>query len=261
MGKQLHIGIIGDFDPSTYTHIATNQAIIHAADALGITTTVRWLETTTLASLDTAAPSSQGRVTLTEFDALWCAPGSPYRSMQGALNGIRFARQSRVPFLGTCAGFQHVVIEYARHVLGFVNAQHAEYDPTASHLFVNQLACSLVGKTMTIQINSTSRAYGYYGRKEVREQYYCRFGLNPIYRQLLEDGGLHIAGYDTEGEARILELPDHPFFLATLFLPQLNSATEQPHPLILALCRSALEWQERRSMAEQLVGRKAAQAL
>jgi CTP synthase (UTP-ammonia lyase) len=237
MGKQLKIGIIGDYDPETRTHIVTNAAIDHTAQALQINAGVEWIETTRLAQ-----PAHE---VLNGFDALWCAPGSPYRHMQGALDGIRFARESQIPFLGTCAGFQHVVIEYARNVLGFADAQHAEYDSTASRLFVNQLACSLVGKTMTIRLKPESHAFRYYGRGEVMEQYYCQFGLNPAYQSLIEAGGLVIAGYDSDGEARVLELPDHPFFVATLFLPQLDSTLDQPHPLIVAYLRSALEWQEK----------------
>ncbi len=240
MAKQLQIGIIGDYNPEAHTHSVTDQAIEHAAQALQITPRVDWIHTSRLAQ-------AAHRV-LHGFDALWCAPGSPYQSMQGALEGIRFARQSHIPFIGTCAGFQHVVIEYARNVLGFVDAQHAEYDPTASHLFINQLACSLVGKKMTIQLNPASHAYGYYGcsegYSEVMEQYYCQFGLNPVYQPQIEAGGLHIAGFDSDGEARILELHDHPFFVATLFLPQLDSIAERPHPLILAYLQSALAWQE-----------------
>jgi CTP synthase (UTP-ammonia lyase) len=137
-----------------------------------------------------------------------------------------------------------VVIEYARHVLGFEDAQHAEYDPTASRLFVNQLACSLLGKTMTITLQPNSRVLRLYGRTEVSEQYYCQFGLNPAYQAIIEAGGLHISGVDQDGEARILELANHPYFIATLFLPQLNSSAAEPHPLIVAYMRSAAAFQQ-----------------
>jgi CTP synthase (UTP-ammonia lyase) len=251
MRSRLRLGIIGDYNPSAATHIVTDQAITHAAKALHLTVHVEWIETTRL--------TQAAHEILRGFDAIWCAPGSPYRSMQGALEGIRFARDSHIPFLGTCAGFQHVVIEYARNVLGFADAQHAEYDPAASHLFINQLACSLAGKKMTIVLDPKSRAIGYYGRAEVMEQYYCRFGLNPHYQPLFKGGELKIAGYDTDGEARIVELADHPFFTATLFLPQLDSTLERPHPLITAFLQSALAWQEgRRSQPSLPVGESTA---
>jgi CTP synthase (UTP-ammonia lyase) len=246
MTGQLQIGIIGDYDAEALTHRVTQEAIDHTAAALSVQARVRWIATDDLGTADLANGAGD---LLGGFDALWCAPGSPYRSLEGALAGIRFARESRIPFLGTCAGFQHVVLEYARNVIGFVDAQHAEYDPTASHLFINQLACSLVGKKMTILLKPSSRAYEHYGRSEVMEQYYCRFGLNPTYQPLIEAAGLQIAGYDTDGEARIVELPDYPFYIATLFLPQLDSSAAQPHPLISAYLRSALTWQGAQAMA------------
>src|SRR5262245_40283516 len=237
MTTHVRIGIIGDYNPDALTHQATDAALRHAADRLGLAAAVEWLPTPEL--------EHDLRQRLRTFDALWCAPGSPYHSMRGALLGIRYAREEGTPFVGTCGGFQHVVIEYARNVLGFADAQHAEYDPTASHLFVHQLACSLLGKKMTIVLNPTSRAYRLYGRGAVQEQYYCQFGLHPDYQPMIEEGGLRIAGFDTDGEARILELESHPFFMATLFLPQLDSTAEQPHPLITAYLQSAREWRKR----------------
>lgn len=244
MSDRIRIGIIGDYDAQFDPHVATEQAIVHAANQLQLVSEIEWIATPRLAQpLDVDA-------VLREKDALWCAPGSPYREMQGALNGIRYARESGVPFLGTCAGFQHVVIEYARHVLGFEDAQHAEYDPNASRLFVSQLACSLLGETLTILLDPASRVFQLYGRSEVVEQYYCQFGLNPEYQATLEQGGLRVAGYDTDGEARILELATQPFYIATLFLPQLNSSAAQPHPLIVAYLQSAVKARDLLQAAE-----------
>jgi CTP synthase (UTP-ammonia lyase) len=94
MNQPLRIGIIGDFDPHRRSHIATNGALSHAARALAITLDACWLRTP---GLDDAG----SEITLSQFDALWCAPGSPYKSMDGALNAIRFARERDWPFIGT----------------------------------------------------------------------------------------------------------------------------------------------------------------
>jgi CTP synthase (UTP-ammonia lyase) len=231
MTTPLHIGIIGDYNAEFHPHRATDTAIQHAADYLDQPTVIEWLPTIRLAH----EPDRQ----LTDFDALWCAPGSPYQSMEGALAGIRFAREQKVPFIGTCGGFQHVVLEFARNVLGFRDAAHAESDPNASILFISALACSLVGKTMQVHIEPSSRVFRMYERAVVQEQYYCQFGLNPAYQATIDEGGLHVVGVDDDGAARILELPDHPFFIATLFVPPLTSTAEQPHPLILAYLQTA----------------------
>jgi CTP synthase (UTP-ammonia lyase) len=231
--SSLSVGVIGDFDPEFPPHPATNSALEHSADALGATVDVRWHATDALldADLDRALA----------HDALWCAPGSPYRSLDGALRAIRFAREGDVPLLGTCGGFQHVVLEYARNVLGFEDAQHAEYDPYASELFISELSCSLAGQTMAVELSGDSRAARFYERTETTERYYCNFGLNPEHQRLLHDGGLRVVGVDQAGEARVLELPDRRFFVATLFVPQLSSSPSSPHPLITAYLRAAMQ--------------------
>jgi CTP synthase (UTP-ammonia lyase) len=233
MTTQVRIGIIGDYNPDFHPHRATNAAIHHAADQLHLTTAIEWLPTPLLAQ--------HPDVHLRRFDALWCAPGSPYQSMAGALQGIRFAREQRWPFIGTCGGFQHVVLEYARNVLGFTDAAHAESDSDASTLFVSALACSLVGKTMRVHLDPSSRVFRMYQRAVVQEQYYCQFGLNPDYQATIHEGGLRVVGVDDDQGARIVELPDHPFFVATLFVPPLTSTQEQPHPLILAFLQAAVD--------------------
>jgi CTP synthase (UTP-ammonia lyase) len=240
---QLTIGIIGDYDASFRPHQATDAALAHAAAALDLGIDVTWLPTASL--------GDRVNDQLSSYDALWCAPGSPYTSMQGALNGIRYAREHQLPFLGTCGGFQHVVIEYARNMLGFAEAAHAESDPYASELFVTALSCSLVGKTMQVLIDPGSDVCSYYQQTCVEEQYYCNFGLNPAYQQLIHDGGLRVVGRDQDGEARILELPEHPFFVATLFVPQLTSTPEHPHPLITAYLRAALQHKQPIQEVEQ----------
>lgn len=192
---------------------------------------MRWHPTESLLDADPAEVLAE--------DALWCAPGSPYRSLDGALRGIALARERDLPLLGTCGGFQHIVIEYARNVLGFADAQHAEYDPYASNLFISELSCSLAGRTMAVELVAGSRAAELYGGTEASERYYCNFGLDPEHQRLLDEGGLRVSGVDQDGEARVLELPDRRFYLATLFVPQLSSTPAAPHPLIVAYLRAA----------------------
>ena len=239
MTDVVRVGIIGDRDPSKRTHLATEAALEHAAGALGVPVDAWWLPTDRI--------DEHAAETLRGFDSLWCAPGSPYRSLAGALESVRFAREEGVPFIGTCGGFQHVVIEYARNVLGFADAHHAEYDPYASDLFISALSCSPFGQRMQVALKPGSKVYGCYGSTEAEEEYRCDFGLDPDRRRLIEEGGLRVSGVDESGEARILELPDHPFYVATLFVPQISSSQESPHPLIVGLLRVAIESREDRN--------------
>ena len=228
MNDALRIGIIGDFNADNPTHVATNAGIEHAAEMLGRAVEAVWLPT------DEAHDFGA-------FDGLFCSPGSPYRSLDGALAGIRYARENQVPFMGTCAGLQHLVLEYARNAMGIQDAAHAESDPYASILFITPLSCSLVGQTMEVRLKAGSMAAAVYGTDRSTENYYCNFGLNPDYRGQLESAGLAVTGTDQDGEVRIMELPLHPFFLGTLFVPQARSMRGGPHPLVLAFCRASLD--------------------
>lgn len=182
-GHSIPIGIVGDFDAARPTHVATEAAVAHAAGALGVEVQPVWLATDGL--LD--AP-------LQDYAGFLVAPGSPYRCVDGALRAIAYARACAKPLLGTCGGFQHVVLEFARNVLGRRPAQSAEVEPHAPDLVVEALACSLAG----------------------------------------ERAGLAVSGVGAEREPRIVELAGHPFFVAKLFLPQLSSSEQRPHPLLTA---------------------------
>ena len=131
-----------------------------------------------------------------------------------------------------------MLIEYARNVLGFQDAQHAEYDPYASNLFISQLACSLAGREMQLQLTAGSRVAAIYDALRVTERYYCNFGVNPEVVGTLKSGPMHFTGSDSEGEIRVLELPDHTFFVGTLFVPQTRSTSKAPHPLVTAFLRA-----------------------
>jgi CTP synthase (UTP-ammonia lyase) len=121
------------------------------------------------------------------------------------------------------------------------DAEHEETAPDASRLLITKLTCSLVSQTQAIQIAPGTRAFQAYGSEAV-EQFRCNYGLNSAYRDQLFGGALRIAGVGPQGEVRIVELSDHRFFVATLFLPQLASTREKPHPLIVAYLQAALAY-------------------
>jgi len=229
----VRIGIVADYQENFPPHSTIEPALEHASTALNIQMEASWIPSDSLLS-------DAGRAELDACHGVWAGPGSPYRSFEGMLYGIRQARERNIPFLGTCGGCQHAVLEFARNVLGFVDATSAEYDPYASQLFVSALVCSLAGKRMRVELRPGTLAQALYDATEATEWYYCNFGLNPAHESTIERGGMRISGRDADGEARILELPPHPFFLATLFVPQTSSTPERPHPIILGLLRAAL---------------------
>ncbi len=218
------IGIVGDRDPANRTHLFTEQAFSHLPEPIRCA----WIPT--------------GQVgDLTGFAGLLIAPGSPYRDMEGALRAIRHAREAQVPVLGTCGGFQHMVVEFARNVLGIPEADHAETNPGAPRLAVTPLTCSLAGQDHPVRFLPGSRVRDLCAADRAVEPFYCNYGLNPEFRPLLEARGLKVAGLGEDGEVRVLELAGHPFFIGTLYVPQARSRPGAPHPLIAGLAAAARE--------------------
>lgn len=239
MDSRVKIGIIGDYDEAKTSHAATNEALRHCSDSLSLDIEIVWLPTECL----------QGNVDqcLTGYDAFWGAPGSPYYSFMGAINGIRYARENDVPFLGTCGGFQHAVLEYAINVLGIKDAGHQELSPGASNMVVTALACSLKGRAQRISLKERSAVRDIYGTDVAEERYNCSFGLSPEFRDAFESSGFHTVGEDENGNARILEMQGKDFYIVTLFQPQLTSAPENPHRLILAYLLKAKRYHDWRA--------------
>jgi CTP synthase (UTP-ammonia lyase) len=159
--------------------------------------------------------------------------------MSAALAAIRFARETRRPFLGTCGGFQHALLEYARNVLGHLDAEHAETSPHAPLQLIAPLACSLVEKSGTIFLANNSTLMTIYGRREIEEQYHCNYGLNPDCERLLNGCELQICGRDAQGAVRAVELRKHPYFIATLFQPERAALRALAHPLVNAFVVAA----------------------
>ena len=227
----MSIAVIGEYNKSFVPHHSIRRAVEHVVPVLAL----EWLDTGACEDLPTEE--------LTRFDGFWIAPGSPYRSLVGALRIIEFARVNDVPLLGTCGGFQHIVLEFARDVIGFKDAAHAEYDPYSSNLFINKLQCSLAGQTMDVRISRGSMAHAAYGSLEAAERYYCDFGINPAYVSLLGQYGLQVSGVDQDGEARIVELDRLRFFVGTLFVPQVTSTQRRPHPIVRAFTKACTEFE------------------
>ncbi|MDT4291713.1 CTP synthase [Methylomonas sp. MO1] len=217
------IALLGEYTPTFPPHLSTNAAIEHVKSAKGLDINADWISTA-----DINPPL------FARYDGIWIAPGSPYKDMDKTLEAIRNARENKIPCFGTCGGFQHMIIEYARNILGFKDAQHTEYDPYASNLFISQLACSLAGREMQLCFEPNSQVADIYGAIAATEQYYCNFGINPDYVDALKQGPMQISGADAEGDIRVIEWPSHPFFIGTLFVPQARSTPAQPHPLVSA---------------------------
>lgn len=230
MTTTIRIGLVGDRDDTVTAHRAIVAALELTAAELEVRIEPTWLPTDRImndGSLDT-------------YDALWCVPASPYRSTDGALHAIRIAREEGIPFLGTCGGFQHAVLEYARTVHGWTEAAHAELSPDALLHVITPLACSLVEAHGTVHFVQGTRTHAAYGSACAQEGYHCSYGLNPLVRAAILTGALTMSAESDDGEVRAVELADHPFFVATLFQPERAALEQRVPPLVAALVRSAI---------------------
>lgn len=228
MQERVTVGLIGDFNPTVSAHQAIPLALQRAADALHIEVDFEWVATDEITSVARVA----------RFDGLWCVPASPYRSMDGALLAIRHARESGAPFLGTCGGFQHAIVEYARNMLGWADAEHAETAAATGadtgRAVISPLACALVEAVGSVRLLPGTRIASTYGANQTSEGYRCRYGLNPEFQAALMAGPLRAAADDETGEVRAVELDGHPFFVATLFQPERAALKGEAVPLAVA---------------------------
>jgi len=238
----LTVALIGDHDPDITAHRAIPLALALSGAAEGVELEWHWIPT---AELDRSLGA------LDRASAVWCVPGSPYASTAGALSAIRHARLTRIPFLGTCAGFQHLLLEYADSAWGLERVAHAESDPGAADPVIAPLACSLVEQRGEVRLQPGSRVARAYGHEVIVEGYHCRYGLNPLYASRLTSGPLRSTGWDANGEIRVVELEEHPFFVGTLFQPERAALSDQAPPVVRALVAAASQPQSNRPNALQ----------
>ena len=228
----LSLALVGDYSPDVVAHRAIPLALERVRTEHRTSFTWEWMPTH---AIDDRAEALAG------FAAVWLVPGSPYENTAGALAAVRWARERRRPFLGTCGGFQHALLEIARSSAGLADGSHAETHPDASTLVITALACSLVGQRGLVRFQPGSRLREIYASDCAEEGYHCRYGLNRQHDPALRAAGLHFTAHDEAGEIRGAELPvaDHPFFVGTLFQPERAALAGLTPPLARAFVEAA----------------------
>jgi CTP synthase (UTP-ammonia lyase) len=247
----VRIGILGDFNAGFRSHQATEASLQHAASKLDLQVESQWLPTPSLTD------PGAGKI-LESYDGLWAAPGSPYKSFDGMLKGIEFARSRDWPFLGTCGGFQYALIEFARNVLGIEDADSAENQSASKNIIIYPVACAvpdrhgdapkLSGTSPEIRLRPGSYLQSFYGKDKetATEEFFCNFEVNPDYEWCAMEAGFPVVARGALGEIRAIESPARRFFLATLFQPQISSAADKPHPIVVAFVQAAAIWKKQK---------------
>jgi CTP synthase (UTP-ammonia lyase) len=236
--RPVRIAIIGDFHRGKHSHWATEAALFHAAARLSLRVAPQWIDTPSLAA-------AGGPERLDGFDGVWGAPGSPSRSSEGMLRGIRHAREHDIPFLGTCAGFQSSLIEFTRNVLGLADADSAENGSDSANIVITPVECFVnpgagprLSGAGTVRLVAGTLCEALCKSTHLQGEFFCSFETNAAFVPRWQAAGLRVAAHGSDGEMRAFELPANRFFIATLFQPQLSSSFEEPHPIVEGYLRA-----------------------
>ena len=231
------IAIIGERDPAKRAHLGIESSLALFQREFDPHLQFFWVRTDVLTEVSVDA-------LLQDATAVWCAPGSPYDSTAGALLAIRHARIANKNFLGTCGGFQHALMEFARNVLGR-EAEHEETNPAAIGPLISQLSCSLAGVTGRVIATDRERFADILGGAEAIVEFNCNYGLNPALESIYQGTDLKFVAHDAGGQVRAFRLVGHPFFVGTLFQPERHAFTGSVHPGVRAFLHAAGKGRDR----------------
>jgi len=231
------VAVVGDYDADKIPHRAIDACFRFAQNDASLPVEPVWMATQDILPGDESA--------LRNSKGVWAAPGSPYRNGEAALWAIALARITQTPFLGTCGGVQHALLEYARNVLGLREADHAEINPDTDFPLLQRMECSLVETSQRIVVVSGTGFEKLYGSDSGLEDFHCRYGLNPKFEHLFHGGPMEIVARSEDGGVRAVALRAHPFFIGTLFQPERKALKGTLHPVVnaffAACARNAVE--------------------
>ena len=238
------IALVGKYVQLHDAYLSVAEALHHAGYSYGNKVKIDWIDSETLTAdnIDSVLGSADG---------ILVPGGFGDRGIEGKIQTVEYARTKGIPFLGICLGMQVAVIEYARHICGMDDANSTEFDQKTTHPVISlqeeQKGIKAMGATMRLGaykalIQPGTLAHKLYGKDSVTERHRHRYEFNPAYRDELENAGLVISAVNDEhGLVEVVELPDHPFFIACQYHPEFQSAPNRAHPLFSGLVSAALE--------------------
>jgi CTP synthase len=245
---EVHIGIVGKYVEYEDSYKSLKEALVHGAVAHNLKLNLTWVEAEGLESKD---GNRDYETQLEGFDGILVPGGFGKRGIEGMLNGIRYAREKKVPYFGICLGMQTACIEFARNVCGLDEANSSEFDQATPHRIIYKLreltGIDELGGTMrlgawTCKLEPNSQAAKAYGATEISERHRHRYEFNREYEAVLTGGGLRITGATPDGTyVEIVEIPDHPYFLGCQFHPEFKSKPLEPHPLFSSFVKASYE--------------------
>ncbi|MDE1160309.1 MAG: CTP synthase [Acidobacteriaceae bacterium] len=239
---EVDIAIVGKYVEYEDSYKSLKEALVHGSLAENLKLRVHWIEAEGL-ECENYADQLQG------FDGILVPGGFGKRGIEGMLNAIRYARESKTPYFGICLGMQTACIEYARNVAGLKGANSGEFDPATPHRVIYKLreltGVEEMGGTMRLgayicKMEPDSLAAKAYGTTEISERHRHRYEFNREYEAALTNAGLRLTGSSPEGTyVEIVEIPEHPFFLGCQFHPEFKSKPLEPHPIFHAFVKAS----------------------
>jgi CTP synthase len=248
--RTVNISLVGKYATLADSYVSVNQSLLHAGASLGAKVEIRWIE-----AEEFETESGSKLRALDSTDGIILPQGYGRRGTEGKIETANYARENGIPFLGLCFGFQLATVSFARHVLGLEGANSTEIDPATPYpvidLLPEQKRVHDLGGTMRlgghdITVRKPSRAFEIYGKGVIRGRHRHRFELNQVYLDKFEKHGLHFSAFSDGGKrAEVLEIGDHPFYVATQYHPEYVSTCERPEPVFVAFVEACLGRLER----------------
>ena len=241
--KNIKIALVGKYTALHDAYISVVEALKHGGIASRATVDIKWIDSELLSAENASK-------LLSDVSGILIPGGFGSRGVEGMIAAAEYARENRIPYLGLCLGMQVAIIEFARHVCGFRDAHSVELEPNTTHpviaLMPDQSGVEDIGGTLRLGsypciLDETSKAYVVYGASEIAERHRHRYEVNNEFRAPLTEHGMKLCGTSPDGRiVEMIEIPDHPWFLATQAHPELKSRPNRPHPLFKGFVEAAL---------------------
>ena len=246
---EVEIAIVGKYIQLHDVYLSVVEALKHGGIASRANVQIRWIDSETL-------DESNYEESLAGLDGILVPGGFGTRGTEGKILAVKYARENKVPFLGICLGMQTAIIEFARNVLGYHDANSIELNPDTLHpviaLMPEQDGVEDLGGTLRLgsypcKLKEGTKSYSLYGKQDIAERHRHRYEVNNDYRQQLESHGMTLAGLSPDGRiVEMIEITDHPFFIGTQGHPELKSRPNHAHPLFRGLVHAAATYKKER---------------
>lgn len=243
----VNIALVGKYAALRDAYLSVVEALTHGGAPISAEVKIKWVDSDEVTDENAAE-------LLSGVDGILVPGGFGSRGIEGKIAAARFAREHQIPYFGICLGMQIAIIEYARHILGYADAHSAEFAPESKHTVIDlmpeQKDVDQLGGTMRLGqypcvVNEKSKAYSVYGENLIHERHRHRFEVNNDYRDELANSGVLISGTSPDNRiVEMIELPDHPWFVACQFHPEFKSRPNRPHPLFAGFIKASADYRD-----------------